>query len=516
MVKSYKILWLSDIHYQTISDTSKLGKMFKNLNKFITEIKDIDMCIISGDIVMNGGVSKYYTEFFQQIKFICDTIPVVAIPGNHDLRWKNAEGNMLERPELINEIKNLKTYSKFKEKIEGLAGTSYDYNLFGFFEREFNNTLKETLKSKYNNRFLITEIGNYLSNYLVYDKLYNVVYVLINSAWMSLSNPIAKVQKEDYPSYEENGNQFYFSETVEERLEAFLQDNKISNAFKILVAHHPPSWIHWTERYSAAASEQSPIEMLLDHIDLVLVGHEHTQPMAGDFVYGKSLMMRGLRLMHHSIRDGETDISNNGFKLLEISHERIIHETSYNYTDSKWKEHGRKFTYDIPNIQHVFGKKSTFQSLTVDDVFMEGSSFVNVIDNPATFTKIWDGIFLKEENGTQKGQERNLHIVVLNRKSFTPDGIEKLTKKMLKENTPELKHIEIELQESLKVSVWHNGSQLIEELHQSSNNYLARMEHDLYQALKSSEQDSDPDKPDPNADAVFKKCFFKNKLMFDV
>lgn len=391
-----RLLWLSDIHLD--SEKVKVSRDTKDLLGAlvakISELGPIDVVVISGDIAMSGEDSQHYLEFFTRlvkpVKEMYPNVKFISVPGNHDVNWKRSEQVFLSK--LVSDGIELSNLSAIKDSLDD----DYFEMVFPKYKKFHDDHMDNTCDEKFfNNLFAIEDI----------------VFVNINSAWLSVGNPINEIneigksfsrskslgidsfiycgESETKPVFNEFGNQTYgfnikFLKSSFAKLEEELRTSYMDH-FKIFVAHHPcNNWLHWNELYTHSGSAISTFHRFIkdNRIDLILTGHEHTSLVEGSVLFGEALDLKGGMLLDHH---GE-DFSNSWFKTIDIvSHENVSeHSFYYNHADKIW-ENKANFDYE--------GWKSICrQSITLDD-----SIHFNSVETETTLPVAYDFKFSRAE-----------------------------------------------------------------------------------------------------------------------
>lgn len=259
-----RIIHLSDIHlsYDNIED-------FRNYYKeaFIKELesinaqKNIDLIIISGDLVDKGGVSLKKIEGYENIencyeifeeeflKPICENIPnmtgrILFIAGNHDIQQDKIDKvqeagikSILSNPKSVNDL-----YREYKENLNGLN-----------FQR-MQDYLDFEKRYQHNNQKLEYKFSDFESTAIYQYNEHKVGIALINDAW--------RCGKDSVSNHFLGTNQFH-------RCLLYFKENNTN--LDIAVMHHP------LDCYNK--NEKQEIENILHSrgFSMVLLGHEHSQ-----------------------------------------------------------------------------------------------------------------------------------------------------------------------------------------------------------------------------------------------
>ncbi|MBO6183433.1 MAG: metallophosphoesterase [Chryseobacterium sp.] len=257
-----RIIHLSDIHLcaDNIEDFRLYYRksLIKELNK-INSQKDIDLIIISGDLVDKGGLSlkgiegydasvNQYDIFEKEfITTLCEKIPILKnrflfIPGNHDIETSKINRIIdADLEKIISSAEDAnKVCSEFKSQSQFLG-----------FER-LQSFLEFEKKFHKDNKLLKYLPTNFESQAIYEYKGKKIGIALINDSWRCTNRKVA--------NHYVATNQFFRC------LEVFDEENTSIN---IAVMHHPLSVMN--------ESEQEAIENILknQNFKLLMLGHEH-------------------------------------------------------------------------------------------------------------------------------------------------------------------------------------------------------------------------------------------------
>jgi len=349
-----KLLWLSDIHL----DGMNLKRNTQNLiDSFVKKLKDfdnIDVLVISGDIAKNGESEKHYDRFkekiLEPIKGVFSDVKIILVPGNHDVNWEKVNS------EFMKAIKNNGNKEFNINDYKSNINKNYYPNVFQWYYQFHKNNADNEHTNTFSNIFPLKEQC--------------VVFVNLNSAWLSVGKPLNKTKyrvrvthrmesyeivqpNEDKLIFQELGNQTYgftCSKVIKDQLDSIQNEliNDYNDYFKILVVHHPPNnWICWEELYSSKINDKGVLnKFILDtNIRLILSGHEHTSLVEGGVLYGAALDLKAGMFLDHK----QEEYGTSWFKILDINKNKTkIVESSYNYDsgNEKWEEMpSYKFSY---------------------------------------------------------------------------------------------------------------------------------------------------------------------------
>lgn len=263
------------------------------LDGFIETIVDqaIDCIFISGDLAFSG-VEEDYNALN---KLIIDKISdkgkpkplIIGLPGNHDVFW----------PAILNSIfdgQSKDIINRFNRKNE-----TFSNNYRSNKEREalrfthFSNWQRDNLKN-------ITDNGRYRSSlaenkflfgYLE-DTVNKVVFIVLNSAWLSLGGGFDAQLREVLAnngrthmtvdelisiknSFVEFGGQIIGSEFLDDLAN---MTSKWTDYVIVTSMHHPLHWLDWSEYNSYRGTDVSRMNLytILSNSDVFITGHEHS------------------------------------------------------------------------------------------------------------------------------------------------------------------------------------------------------------------------------------------------
>ena len=335
------ILHLSDIHFSN-AEILEEKKRSRILNSLITTIKKIsrenqiwkpNVIAISGDVTFKGSEHEYQhaekwinnlleaTKLKNSDVFIC--------PGNHDIRRNviRRETKKCLHPHKLSE------YAKEKITIKRQAIQDFSHNAF----QHFHNFC---LKNKFNDFDCLEELKG---QYLIGSKLHQptgVRFNILNSAWLCRGlSPLGKgVDKGPY----DNGN-LYLSKPLVETLFQEIKDKRkrgseLEKTPSVTLVHHPPDWLHWSERYRNSPKSYPAYEIVADYSDIILSGHEHALGKRPDIVYNQAQLIISGASYYKEVADGKvlSKYNYNSFNLLKL-----------NKTDATLQK--REFYYNLNN-----------------------------------------------------------------------------------------------------------------------------------------------------------------------
>ncbi|MCX6280191.1 MAG: metallophosphoesterase [Bacteroidetes bacterium] len=365
--KEMHILWLSDIHFKAIyCDEGKVTELIADFIKTVShenEKKEITHVVFTGDIAFSASEPDDYVAFketlLSKITAVCINSVYLFVPGNHDVEWEKLSSLYVEAK---GKGKSLKEFFKYHEKVN-LEQYSKIFSVFSSYRF---SRFPDVIKSQPDN-FQMDK--SRLSGFF-YHEDFNCLFLLINSAYLSYGQIPGKNAQDEFKVkllefgyrnvlsqviegkdglLSEYGNQTYALHAFDKhaaRVERIIADKK---PLVISLAHHPPEWLHWTERHSDDGDLNAPLDkFLFRHSSLFLVGHEHSAPSTGSRHGEHCLMLRAGMFLDSSVESQEekrkTDkeyFPCNWFSLLEIDAGKITHRRFNYFVENyafSWKE----------------------------------------------------------------------------------------------------------------------------------------------------------------------------------
>lgn len=364
-----RIIHLSDIH---LSKDNIEDFRLHYRNSLIEELKfrnseiEIDLIIISGDLVDKGGSSLMQLEEYREydnpfdvfekefIEPICDKIKIVKekvlfISGNHDIEQNK-----------IDEIKEagIKSLLVDYQEVNRLSN-KYNENLDGLNFERLTSFLNFEEKYHKDNKYLQYEFSAFESK-AIYKK---VGIALINDSWRCGKG---KVEKHFCGI-----NQFH-------RCLRFFEENETE--LNIAVMHHP---LDVYER-----SEKDEIENLLHFkkFEILLLGHEHSKRFEGsDFGNDQKVLFTRGKSAFDKPHEKELEYIS-GYTIIDFDflskkikcHYKIYDKNSFQfYDDNSGGGAVRSYQYSIADdVKQKVNEKGK-------DFFMgiDKSKFINKPDN---------------------------------------------------------------------------------------------------------------------------------------
>jgi DNA repair exonuclease SbcCD nuclease subunit len=353
-----RIIHLSDIHLSSnnIEDLrlhylNSLTSDLKNINKE----KEIDLIIISGDLLDKGGfslltldeyntITNPYDIFEKEFIFpICENLPfikekIIFIPGNHDIDRKKID-EVIEAG-LISLLTNTQKVNETSNKYIATP------NMLGVDRIEKYLDFEEKYHKK--NSFLSYKFS-YLESKVIYNyKGSNIGIALINDTWRCSNNKVV--------------NHFIGTNQFHKSIQHFNQNKTL---FNIAVMHHPLECMN--------QSEKEEIENILHNFsfEILIIGHEHkTRVQKSDIGNNKTVLYtRGKSAFdkpHETHRDyisGYSYIDIDLDEKLIICNFRIYDKNNFKFENEL--QHGtskKEFTYGIPEkkLKEDHNKKEKF------------------------------------------------------------------------------------------------------------------------------------------------------------
>ncbi len=292
-----RILNISDIHFKDeYADDDIIMAFRDSLKKKVTELNreiPFGLVILNGDIAYSGKGMEYkkFLDFINEV--VPKRIPILSIPGNHDVNWDMLKVALDEK-----DLPSL--FDKKDHEIEADLNGKYSKfkNIFTNLHTDFIYDLEKARPLKTDN--LVSDYCTKRYCGYTYFKNEKVLILLINSAWYSFGKGVLEgmfekkareKEKESLINFckefvdgklSQEGKQTYFFSyfPFHVPVNKILDDEDVK---VITVAHHPPSWLRWEEQFNMSSGNTRNLENLLGKSHLLLTGHLHapvTEPVA--------------------------------------------------------------------------------------------------------------------------------------------------------------------------------------------------------------------------------------------
>jgi predicted MPP superfamily phosphohydrolase len=254
------VTWLhiSDWH-QGEPDTDRrilLQGMLEDIrarSSFASELSEIDLVIFSGDVAFSGKSTEYAaaeSELIEPIRqLLGGKARFVFAPGNHDLEWDKIGSIPSEWEGLLS--------SNATDRHKQVGDLLYDKKKSPMMLSPFQNFYQFSQKNGWSYE------GEPVHSVIVEQAKKKLGIATINTAICCARHSISAKRNPERASYWDYGTLAITERQLRDAM-ARLKDAD----FKILVMHHPLSWVH--------EGEQAVLEQLISsNFDLVLYGHEH-------------------------------------------------------------------------------------------------------------------------------------------------------------------------------------------------------------------------------------------------
>lgn len=347
-----KILWLSDIHYKVQSDFVIVTKKDYNnyfellYNDIANNYADLTHLIITGDIAFSAKPEEYadfYKFFLQKIIKKYPNVAVITLCGNHDTDQTEIY-NLIDNKK--SEKKNIDALKKALEKREKDSMNFFngDYDDFKNFKINTNHDIVKY--SEQYRKFFLNNIRTNLNNHndridfvtydnsegltgIIYDKLYNLIFIALNSSWYCLgdgnilelfkngsnSNLQSFIYNYEY-SHLEIGN----IKHLIKQLEDLNNKSILEECFVITAIHHPLPYLSWKLNYE----QNSDLNVILKNTNVLLQSHLHTYQDNPSIQNQRFYIFDSPQICdYHILTDDDIDKSNNnlGYNVLYIDNE---------------------------------------------------------------------------------------------------------------------------------------------------------------------------------------------------
>ncbi len=255
---------------------------------------------------------------------------IFICPGNHDIQRSKVReklGGYKTKQELHTYAKNnLATARHLRE--QGEATFHYfnklclekNYNSFDYFHEELKNAKYFGFK---------------------HHEATGLMFVIVNSSWFCRG-----YGKGDVMGPEDQGSLFLSKKMIESLFQKVQKVREKNNIPCVTLIHHPPDWLHWSERYRNDVSTTPAYDVIVNNSNVILSGHEHALGRRPDRIGGRALLVLSGASFHAEIAQGkstEPDYQFNSFNLLKINKENLELEKAEFYYSLKegfteWKE----------------------------------------------------------------------------------------------------------------------------------------------------------------------------------
>ena len=324
---------VSDLHYRTgwPEEIGEIEKAFFDDLKM--QIKGIDnpYLIFSGDLVQSGGDQRLYNslkkEFVSKLNRLgFDKSKLIFVPGNHDID----QSAVSQEIDLHNDFRNCKpSESEINNYLE--ENPEFSHKKFSNYLMFVKDITEHSLDSDQVNGkgFLLdNEVGIYLLNTAIFSS------GGVKDPDGGVKGPFGASNTGFNPDGREIPDYGYLHVDTREMMN-WLNHN--DPKYKILVMHHPISWL----------SEDMRIRMggiINNYFDIVLHGHTHDQNISSyHSTDGNSLVLSPPPLFTR--RDG-----NLGYSLVQLTADNDV-----NITYRSWSG-GSKF---VPGVQFTNAETET-------------------------------------------------------------------------------------------------------------------------------------------------------------
>ena len=405
-MKKLSILWITDIHfrgkyavdlvikksYEEYSINAKKPKKDKNspeylelkkqfeeevqnientykkiLNPFIDSffktIKNdykgnIDYIILSGDLAFSATKADYAAldeYFLKKLKETFSEIPILTIPGNHDVNWEKIEGI----PSLFDDLQTFEDriskknvfLTKNKDKFKNLfnAYTEYTKKLWEVPKSDTDIVISDDYKE------------GRLFGHLI-DRKNKVIFILLNTAWFSLGGKGRDKMIEAYKNNEkkllkvyktfEKGEQIIGRDLLNEQIFTDLDEHSDYRVATIM--HHNLSYLDWGELYTYKKVNALKLQNIIAKSDVLLTGHEHLPLNVKAEKIGNTYYFKGGMFLQDEIKldDEAENFQCSRFSILEIEGDKLKEiKFHYNFISNSqkhfWKKIEEEEVYDL-------------------------------------------------------------------------------------------------------------------------------------------------------------------------
>ena len=362
-----RILSLSDIHYKIDFSTNQLvTDFFLSFKRKIDELNEeskIDVCVIAGDLAYSGDSGQYIGLIKKLRECISEDIPILAVPGNHDVNWNHLQSALSKKK--LNDLFDIPE----KEIISDLfAGSSKFAKVFNDFFHVFHGQINKGCN--FQNNSIKYQFSEEMQGGFCFFEKEKVLLLLINSSWYSFGPGVIKSFfdsefedindsdkiKESIRGYLDGqlsqiGKQSYFLDYIPFIDEILDIVSKNEDIRIISFAHHPISWLKWDERFNTSDDNKWNVGELLNLTHLHITGHIHNPVQAPSIMNNKSYHLNNGAFLDYTFIENsknkipQSKFPNSYFTIIDIEN------AAFNYSsflfDAKTKDKlKKKYSYN--------------------------------------------------------------------------------------------------------------------------------------------------------------------------
>lgn len=353
-----RIIHLSDIHLSSdnieVLRLHYLNSLVEDLKKINRE-KEIDLIIISGDLVDKGGnsllslvehapLTNPYDIFEKEfITPICEKLPIIKdkflfIAGNHDIE-RNKIHEFIES--------GLKTKCTTPKNINDFC-SKYSHKL-NYLNFERIEKFHEFEKNYHSNKYFTYNFSEFESKVIYNYNDQKIGIALINDSWRCSDGEI----KDHFVGT----NQFHKSLN-------FFKDN--DTCFNIAVMHHPLECFN--------AHEKDEIENILCNLNfqMLLIGHDHKKRVfENNFGNDKKILFSRGRTAFDKPHEQDPEYAP-GYSIIDIEFDKKEIECSF----MKYYKSTYKFDIDLENGKSKAKFKFGIDGTTLKKINTSKENFV--------------------------------------------------------------------------------------------------------------------------------------------
>ncbi len=483
MVKSAKIFWMSDIHYchdennkiDSINNKVKNSNRKKGIEIYFDSIRDRikdakpTHIVITGDLAFSGEYNQYKGMYERLLRDYFESedgkeARLIICCGNHSCNrsiihdtsfnsefLKALEGKDLnkysDKLSVLNELEKIeldiirftnvaKQSVNHGSKLLGkLTNSNTTPNLkasellfLGYrdFYHDFVQPRFESIniRDKDFQKIVQFDIDSNQGLYgVIHDREYNIIFTVLNSAWMAWGNETYEKLFENLKTsseFNEYGNLTYKIDILGRIKKILTEDLKSQLEFNnyICLSHHPFSWMSYEDNYV-----HNSLNEILELHDILLTGHVHVQHSWPTLYKGKTYWLEAPQIFDYHLYDNQVETSsdhynyipkNHGFSTFDLSPDLQFWEWSP-YSLSSSDENGSSFhPFDIGaelNWKHLLKYKKKFEIKNLKKTI---PSVTDLIGNDMSAVKWNEYIdyckYNAKANGASKGSGEYLRI----------------------------------------------------------------------------------------------------------
>ncbi len=380
--KSFKIGWISDIHYRSEYDAHpQMDKYFEAISMLFKKNK-VNYLAITGDLAFSGLIEEF-SAFKKQLEKHFNSFTILTIPGNHEVHWPTYQG-LLKDPD----------WDQLGATSQRIATNQKNYREVFAPYKQFHQQINPK-----NHVF-----SDDLAHGYWHDTDNNVLFLQLNSAWLSFGDEIiyAAFQK-TLANFKLKFGETHLTEFRKkyggDALSQASMQSYFLNLFEywapitkiieevdptvVTLVHHGPFSLNWKEQHGDTES-LIKLEDLIEKSHLMLTGHLHLPYIQSNILEDTCIhLTTGCTLDYHKVsptKDLKSNFDGSVLGILDVSNSHVDVQTyrfSVKNKSIEWdevQERRKQISFrlpitsttkgTVPEIIHVSGQTNgTISSL---------------------------------------------------------------------------------------------------------------------------------------------------------